>query len=106
MEGLGVAASVIAVVTIGLKSAKSVYQILCNVKGGPKAVQKLAAATDNLSKLLEQTTSLAQQAKEIVGEHDAKFFEALSPLLSECVEELKLIEGKLSKFPAGPTRQF
>ena len=75
MEGLGVAASVVAVSTIGLQSTKFIYQTLCGIKVGSKAVIKLAMATEDLSKLLEQIKGLAQRAKETLGEHEAKFFE-------------------------------
>ncbi len=106
MEGLGVAASVVAVSTIGLQSTKFIYQTLCGIKVGSKAVIKLAMATEDLSKLLEQIKGLAQRAKETLGEHEAKFFEDFSPLLSECVGELKLIKGKLGKFTAASNHQL
>jgi len=100
MEGLGAAASVVAIGTIGLQSTKFIYETLCKIKGGPKAVMKLAAATKNLSKLLEQIKERAQQARETVGGLETKLFEDISPLLSKCVEELKITEEKLASFTA------
>lgn len=100
MEGLGVAASVVAVTTIGLQSLRLIYQTIREIKHGSKAAQKLVLATEYLSKFLEQIKGLAQRAKETLGEHEAKFFENLEPLLSECVGELKLIKKNLDKFTA------
>ncbi|ERF68622.1 hypothetical protein EPUS_07183 [Endocarpon pusillum Z07020] len=106
MEGVGVAASFITVVLVGLQSSKFIYEIASEISGGPTTVQKLTKATRNLSKLLEQVRGLAQQANDLLGEHDARFFEDFRPLLCECVRELQLIQRKLDKFDRTPGHKF
>lgn len=100
MEALGITASVVAVVTIGLQCSKFIYQIVSGIKGGPSAVQKVVRAAKNLINLLEQIKELAVHAKNMLGAKDSKFFEDFRPLLSEGVEELTVIKEKLSRFTA------
>jgi Fungal N-terminal domain of STAND proteins len=98
MESIGVAASIITVITLGLQSSKFIYETGSGIKGGPATVQKLVKAAQNLTKLLEQTKELAGRAKETLGEHDARFFEDFKPLLCDCVGELQHIRETLGKF--------
>lgn len=98
MEGVGVAASFITVVLVGLQSSKFIYETASGILGGPTTIQKLVKAAKNLSNLLEQVHGLAQRAKDTLGEHDARFFEDFRPLLEECVEELQIIQSKLGRF--------
>lgn len=104
MEALAAVAAVLSVCTAGLQSAKFIYQTVCDIQKGPKGVKTLAAATDNLSKLLEQTEKLCQEAKGTISERDTQFFEGLSPLLFECATELGRIKGKLSGCTGGQNR--
>ncbi len=97
MEGLGVAASLLAVIVLGLKSSKIIYQIVNGIKGGPIAVQKLANASKHLSELLHQIRETAVQANDILSSNDARFFENFKPIISDCVRDLKPIEEKLGK---------
>ncbi len=98
MEGVGVAASFITVVLLGLQSSKFIYETTSGILGGPTTIQKLVKAARNLSTVLEQVRGLAQRAKGTLGEHDARFFEDFRPLLDKCVEELQIIQRKLGRF--------
>lgn len=98
MDGLGIAASVIAVITVGLRSSKFIYETVSGIKGGPKTVQNLVTVSRNLSNLLEQIKGLAERANDTLGEHDAKFFDAFRSLLCDCVAELQFIRRELDKF--------
>jgi Fungal N-terminal domain of STAND proteins len=97
MEGIGVTASIITVITLGLQSSKFIFEAVSGIKGGPATVQKLVKAAQNLSKLLEQIKEIARRATETLGEHDAQFFEDLKPLLCDCVGELQHIRETLGK---------
>lgn len=100
MSGLEITGSVFAVVTVGLQCSKCIYEIVRGIKGGPSAVRKLVTATKNLANLLEQLREFAVNAKDILGEEDAKFSDDLKNLLFECVEELTVVEEKLKRFTA------
>lgn len=98
MDGLGIAASVIAVIRVGLRSSKFIYETVSGIQGGPKTVQKLVTVSRNLSNLLEQIKGLAERANDTLGEHDAKIFDAFRPLLCDCVAGLQFIRRELDKF--------
>jgi len=94
---IGVGASIITIIILGLNSSKFIYETVSGIRGGPATVQKLVNAAQNLSKLLEQIKELAGRATETLGEHDAHFFEDFKPLLCECVDELQHIQKTLGK---------
>ena len=100
MEALGITASVVAIVTIGLQCSKFIYQIVSGIKDGPSAVQKVVKAAKTLMNLLEQIKELALHAENVLGAKNSKFFEEFRPLLSEGVEELTVIKEELSRFTA------
>lgn len=100
MSGLEITASVVAVVTIGLRCSQFIYQVVDAIKGGPSAVHKLVTAAKNLANLLERIRKLADHVKDILDEKDAKFFQDFRPLLAECVEELMVIKEKLKRLTA------
>lgn len=98
MEGLGVAASVVAVVTIGLQTTKFIYETVNGIKDGSSSIQNLITASKDLLTTLEQIKEVAEKAKEILDENEVKFFEGIKPLLSKCVKELMPIQRKLNKY--------
>lgn len=90
-------ASVIAIVTVGLRCSKFIYQFVSEIKGGPSVVQKVVTAAKHLSILLDRIRELAVHAKDLLGEKNAKFSEYFKPVHFECVEELTEINEKLDK---------
>lgn len=106
MEGVGVAASLITIIVLGLQSSKFIFKTADGIKGAPTTVRKLVTAAKNISQLLEQVKGLAERAKKILGEQDAKFFEDLRPLLNDCVRDLRHIEGKIGKFAVASDHQL
>lgn len=100
MEPVGIAASLIAVVTCGLQCIKFIHQTTSGIKNGPNAVQRVATASQNLWQFLEQIDDLAEQARETLAGKDPRFFQELQPLLRECVSRLSHIKEKLQRFPA------
>lgn len=84
MSGFEIAGSVFAVVTVGLQCSKCIYEIVRGIKGGPSAIRKLVMAAKNLAKLLEQIREFAVNAKDILGEKDAKFSEDFKIQITDC----------------------
>lgn len=93
MEALGVAASIIAVTTIALQSAKAVYTTVNGIKNGPKEVKDLASALTDLSYILEQVAEISN----LFGDTDRIDLSGLKKVMDECVRTLADFRKQLEK---------
>ena len=63
MEALGGVSSAIAIITLALQSTKVIYEVVNSISHGSDDIDRLARATSNLQKLLEDTKQLAEHVK-------------------------------------------
>jgi hypothetical protein len=85
-------ASIIAFVTIGLQSVKTIYGIISAIKDGPSKLGDLQAAIGSLQSLLEQ-----MQHSPGLTTSPATTSSPLLPLVERCVEDIKRFEAKVEK---------
>jgi hypothetical protein len=103
MEGLGVAASVITVVTIALQSVQFISDTVSQIKDGPHSVNRLTAACSDLKQLFDIVEETAKRSEHILGATDSAFLNDVRPLLEKCVADLESINNTLSRLelPSG-----
>ena len=96
MDAVGGVASVIAVITFALQSTKVIYKFTSSISHGSDDINRLATATSNLQKLLEDTKLLAEHANRTNSVADGNLLEKVKPLVDRCANDLGEISGKLS----------
>ncbi|KAB5567032.1 ankyrin repeat-containing domain protein [Coniochaeta sp. 2T2.1] len=93
MEALGAGASVVALVTFGLQSAKVIHQVLSSITDGRKNVEQAARDVAALQTTLERLA----RCRIITERPD----EALAARTKACAEELADFAEKLKKLAVG-----
>lgn len=96
MEALGGVASVIAVVTLALQSTKVIYEFTSSISHGSHDITRVAVATSNLQRLLQDTKLLAEHAKRTDNVANGNLLEKIEPLVDQCASDLGQISEKLS----------
>ncbi|OIW25928.1 hypothetical protein CONLIGDRAFT_717590 [Coniochaeta ligniaria NRRL 30616] len=89
MEALGVGASVLAFVIVGLQSAKTIHDILASVKDGSETVDRAEADIMSLQSTLERLASC-----RIIAERPD---EALAAKVKSCADDMTRYAEKLKK---------
>ncbi|KAF7562673.1 hypothetical protein G7046_g1499 [Stylonectria norvegica] len=92
MDPLSAGASVLAFLTLGLKTATTIHQILSSFKNAPQAVLELNHDVTSLSAILERLLKCTHAANST----DAPF----KSHLDQCTKDLSDIEIKLRSFSA------
>lgn len=98
MEPLGVAASIIAVTTIALQSAKGVYATVNGIKSGPKEVNDLASAVKHLSHILEQMAEISN----VFSDMDGTDLSGIERAMEECAQSLADFRKQVKKLDVLP----
>lgn len=97
MDGLSAAASVAAVITIALQSTKFIHDAVSKFKDGPAQVQQLAAAVEDLHRVLKQLARAKLRVNRIVDCEDEQDLSELKRLMDKCVTDLRIMEEALQK---------
>jgi predicted nuclease with TOPRIM domain len=95
MEALGATASIIAIVTAALHSAKTIRDILSGIKDGPTHVRELEAKTEDLRGLLKQLRNLENR-------QSGAEFDELRASARRCAVDLHEFGEKLAKLQNVP----
>lgn len=98
MEPLGVAASIIAVTTIALQSAKAVYAAVNGIKNGPKEANDLASAMKHLTHILEQVAEISNGFSNM----DGTDIYGLERAMEECAQSLAEFRKQVKKLDVLP----
>lgn len=93
MEALGPVASIVAVTTIALQSAKAFYKTVNGVKNGPKEFNDLASAVNHLSYILEKVNETCN----MLGDPDGTDLSGLLRVMDECGQTLVDFRKQLEK---------
>ena len=96
MDPLSQAASITALVGIGLQSLKFIYDFVHAVHDAPSHIKTLASKVDKLRQALVQIAELLSLSEQ---DQDPPFKE-LRPALQSCTFALRNIQLKLQKFNA------
>ncbi len=96
MDGLSAAASVVAVISLALRSAETVHNAISSIRNERPAAQQMLSNLQSLSNLLEQ----------LLQSRDAFYRAAdLSDLVEECAVNLIHYETRLKKLlPSSNTK--
>jgi len=89
-EAIGVGASALAFVLLGLKSAKVAYQALSSIKDGPTHVNQIMSSVLGLQYTLERLSHC-----RLVMEHQD---EGLLKATKACADDMNLFADQLEKF--------
>lgn len=89
MEAVGAAASLVALVTVTIQSAKIIHDTLKGIQDATSNVKRCVTAAAQLHSLLSRFTLDGDTAQD----EDEK----LKELLGDCTQELERIEGYLKK---------
>lgn len=91
-------ASIIAFVTVGLQSVKTVYGIISSIKDGPSKLDDLRGAIGNLQSLLEQMQNSPSLAASLMTTSSS-----LLPLVQRCVDDIQRFEARINRIrvPSG-----
>src|SRR4051812_37699530 len=100
MEGVGVAANLIAVIDSGLKLAKTIYQTIQGMRDALKNCDKILKKLSNLTGVLQQIYDLARRNEK----HD--FFLNFKHHLPICVKDLRAIQDRILELRPDPSQPF
>lgn len=98
MEALSLVASVFAVTTVALQSAKAIYETVSGIKNGPKEVRDLASAVQQLCHILDQVSDASGQ----MGDRDAQKLCALQDVIDQCRRKLDEFQKQFDKLETCP----
>ncbi|KAF8241495.1 hypothetical protein K440DRAFT_642216 [Wilcoxina mikolae CBS 423.85] len=93
MAALGIAASIIAVITAALQSAKVIHQILSGIKDGPHHVVELSTKVNDSQAILKQLQNF---------DRSRNVFDELKKSIVPCADDLAVFETKLAKLQNTP----
>ncbi|KAF8248642.1 ankyrin [Wilcoxina mikolae CBS 423.85] len=88
MDPLSPAASVVAIITAALNSAKFIHQIIRSIKDGPHHILELSAKLSDLQGILRQLQSF---------DRSGNAFDELRQFMAPCANDLANFERKLAK---------
>jgi len=88
MDPLGAAASVFAIITAAVHSAKVIHKILRDIKDGPNYILELSTKVNDLQGILAQLQNLNQSGNA---------FDQLKKSMAPCADDLAIFERKLAK---------
>lgn len=93
MDGVSAAASIVALVTVGLQSASAIHAVVSGIRGGPEQVSRLASALEDLSRVLQQLSRIQTVRQGRSGEG----FAELERLMGLCVKNVDGFGARLAK---------
>ena len=93
MEALGVSASVTAIITIAIQSAKALSETINSIRHGPQEVQQLVVAVDDLHRVLKQLAEVTKDRDDT----DRGSLDGLRRLTQRCISDLTGFQTQLGK---------
>jgi hypothetical protein len=94
METVAAGSSVLAFVTVALKSAQSIYSTLSGIKNASTDVIRLSTSFNDLVQTLQQIASLCAAKRDRNPHHDIT---TLMSLIQKCAEDLVNYNGQVQK---------
>ncbi len=101
MESFGIAASVFTVATVALQSASIIHETICGIKNGPKEVNELALAVQQLCHILRQVTEISKT----FGDRDAQNIVELQNAIDQCRRNLDDFRKQFEKIEVLPNEK-
>lgn len=95
MDAISAGASVVAFITLGLQSAKVIYETLSAIRDGPKSLQQVISDVEQIQSILKhllQSPATANNAP-------------LTNHVSSCVLDLELAASEIQKLQISPNQQ-
>lgn len=102
MEALGVAASLVAVVTVTIQSTRFVYEAINTVRDGPPTVTKLLNAIQDLERLLKALIGLGKHVEQSPYLTDASALSDLEVVVEDCNRKLLAMHGRIDRLQQAP----
>ena len=97
MDGLSVAASLTALVTVALHSSSFIYQFIEAVHDAPHRIKTLASRVDGLHQTLVQIAQLIDTQQLSEREESHPHLRELRRALRACADDLQRLQSKLQK---------
>ncbi|EEY19231.1 predicted protein [Verticillium alfalfae VaMs.102] len=98
-EPIGLGASVLAFVTLTLKSAKTIHDVLSAVKEAPDSVRRLTSEVIFMQSILRRLSNFTNLQIQTIPVSDA---EALENVLKVCFDDISHISERLQDFVVFP----
>lgn len=102
MDGLSVAASLTALVTVALQSSSFIYQFVKAVHDAPHRIKTLASRVDGLHQTLVQIAALIDTQHLSEQEESHPHLRELRRALRACADDLQRLQLKLQKLNGAP----
>ncbi len=88
MEAIAAGASTLTFITVALKSAQTIYEIVSIIQNGPKQVEQLVSAVHNLQLVLIQLPN----CRAIKSADSETNLDMISSLIKTCSTDVSLYE--------------